>query len=57
MNIKLDHQSQKYIGEMIRRNRLYGSPSELINEAIASFYKQEKKRGFKWDCLFCERIR
>jgi len=42
MNIKLDRQSEKYIREMIRENRLYGSQSELINKAIASFYKQEK---------------
>ena len=47
MNIKLDRQSEKYVGEMIRRNRLYGSPSELVNKAIARFYKQEMKRGFK----------
>lgn len=47
MNIKLDRQSEKYIGEMIRRNRLYGSPSELVNKAIVSFYQQEKKCGFK----------
>ena len=47
MNIKLDRQSEKYIREMIRRNRLYGSPSELVNKAIVSFYKQEIKRGFK----------
>ena len=47
MNIKLDRQSETYIREMIRRNRLYGSPSELVNKAIASFYKQEMKRGFK----------
>jgi len=38
MNIKLDRQSEKYI----RENRLYGSQSELVNKAIASFYKQEK---------------
>ena len=57
MNIKLDRQSEKYIREMIRRNRLYGSPSELVNKAIAGFYEQEMKRRFKWDCLFCERIR
>ena len=42
MNIKLDRQSEKCIREMIRGNRLYGSPSELVNKAIASFYKQEK---------------
>ena len=42
MNIKLDRQSEKYIREMIRENCLYGSQSELINKAIASFYKQEK---------------
>ena len=42
MNIKLDRHSEKYIREMIRGNPLYGSPSELINKAIASFYKQEK---------------
>ena len=48
MNIKLDHQAEKYIREMIRRNRLYGSPFELVNKAIVSFYKQEMKRGFKW---------
>ena len=48
MNNKLDSQSEKYIREMIRRNRLYGSPSELVNKAVASFYKQEMKRGFKW---------
>ena len=47
MNIKLDRQSEKCIREMIRRNRLYGSPSELVNKAIASFYEQQKKRGFK----------
>jgi len=47
MNIKLDSQSEKYISEMIRRNRLYGSPSELINKAVARFYKQEMKCGFK----------
>ena len=39
MNIKLDRQSEKYIGEMIRRNRLYGSPSELVDKAIACFHK------------------
>ena len=48
MNIKLDRQTEKYIREMIRTNRLYGSPSELVNKAVASFYKQEMKRGFKW---------
>ena len=42
MNIKLDRQSETYIREMILRNRLYGSPSELVNKAIAGFYKQEK---------------
>ena len=42
MNIKLDRQSEAYIREMIRRNRLYGSPSELVNKAIVSFYRQEK---------------
>ena len=47
MNIKLDRQSEKCIGEMIRGNRLYGSPSELVNKAIASFYEQEMKRRFK----------
>ena len=47
MNIKLDRQSEKYIREMIRRNRLYGSPSELINKAIVSFYQLELRRGFK----------
>ena len=47
MNIKLDRQSEQYIREMIRRNRLYGSPSELVNKAITSFYKQEMKRGFR----------
>ena len=47
MNIKLDRQSEKYIREMIRRNRLYGSPSELVSKTIVSFYKQEMKRGFK----------
>jgi Arc/MetJ-type ribon-helix-helix transcriptional regulator len=47
MNIKLDRQSETYIREMIRRNRLYGSPSELVSKAIAGFYKQEKKSGFK----------
>ena len=47
MNIKTDRQSEKYIREMIRRNRLIGSPSELINKAIASFYKQGSRRGFK----------
>ena len=47
MNIRLDRQSEKHIREMIRRNRLYGSPSELVNKAIDSFYEQEMKRGFK----------
>ena len=47
MNIKLDSQSEKYIREMIRRNRLYGSPSELVNKAIVGFYWQEKSRQFK----------
>ena len=47
MNIKLDRQSETYIREMIRRNRLYGSPSELVSKAIAGFYKQEKKSRFK----------
>ena len=47
MNIKLDRHSEKYIREMIRGNRLYGSPSELVNKAIASFYQQESRRGFK----------
>jgi len=47
MNIKLDNQAEKCIREMIRRNRLYGSPSELVNKAVACFYKQEMKRGFK----------
>ena len=42
MNIKLDRQSEKCIREMIRGNRLNDSPSELVNKAIASFYKQEK---------------
>ena len=57
MNIKLDRQSEKYISEMIRKNRLYGSPSEVVNKAIVGFYQQEKKCGFKLGCLFCERIR
>ena len=47
MSIKLDRQSEKYIHEMIRRNRLYGTPSELVNKAIVNFYQQEMKRGFK----------
>ena len=47
MNIKLDRQSEKCIREMIRGNRLYGSPSDFVNKAIASFYKQEKKCRFK----------
>ena len=47
MNVKLDSQSEKYIREMIRRNRLYGSPLELVDKAIVSFYQQEKKCGFK----------
>ena len=47
MNIKLDRQSEKYISEMIRKNRLYGSPSEVVNKAIVGFYQQEKKCGFK----------
>ena len=47
MNIKLDRQSEKYIREMIRKNCLYGSPSELVGKIIVSFYKQEMKRGFK----------
>jgi len=47
MNIKLDNNSEKYIREMIRRNRLYGSPSELVNKAIACFYQQEKNRQFR----------
>ena len=47
MNIKLDRQSETYIREMIRRNRLYGMPTELVNKAIVSFYKQEMKRGFR----------
>ena len=47
MNIKPDHQSEKYIREVIRRNRLIGPPSELINKAIASFNKQGSRRGFK----------
>ena len=37
MNIKLDRQLEKFIREMIRRNRLYGSPSELVNKAIMTF--------------------
>lgn len=47
MNIKLDHQAEKYIREMIRRNRLYGSPVELVGKAVDLFYKNEKKCGFK----------
>ena len=47
MNIKLDSQSEKYIREMIRRNRICGSPSELVNKAIDSFYEQEKKFRFR----------
>jgi len=38
----VDDQQGFVVGVMIRRNRLYGSPSELVNKAIASFYKQEK---------------
>ena len=49
---KLDRQSEKYIREMIWRNRLYGSPLELLNKAIFSFYKQEKERGLKLTLLF-----
>ena len=47
MNIKIDHQSEKYIREMIRRNRLYESPSDLVNKAIDRFYEQEKKCRFR----------
>ena len=47
MNIKLDSQSEKYIREMIRRNRLYGSPVELVGKEVDLFYKNEKKCGFK----------
>ena len=39
MNVNLDRQSEEYIREMIRRNRLYGTPSEFASKVIASFYK------------------
>ena len=47
MNIKPDRQAEKCIREMISRNRLYGTPSELVNKAIIDFYRIEKKHGFK----------
>ena len=47
MNIKVDGQSEKCIREMVRRNRLYGSPVELVGKAVNLLYKNEKKCGFK----------
>ena len=56
MNIKSGRQSEKRMREMIRRNRLYGLPSEFVNKVIDSFNQQESRYGFKLDFLVCERV-
>ena len=54
MNIKLDGQSEKCIREMIRRNRLYRSPVELVGKAVNLFLRM--KRGVGLSKLLFRRV-
>jgi len=47
MNINLDKKSQALLKEMLRKNSRYGSEDIIVNEALATFYASEKKKGFR----------
>ena len=47
MNIKIDRANERYLREMVQKNSRYASIGSIVNEAVASFYEQEKKRRFK----------
>ena len=47
MKIDIDKQNERFMREMISKNSRYGSMSEIANEAIQTFYQNEKKRRFR----------
>ena len=47
MNIKIDRVNERYLREMLAKNSRYGSIESIVNEAVASFYKQERKHYFR----------
>ena len=47
MIIKIERLNERYLREMIQKNSRYGSMESIVNEAVALFYEQEKKRKFR----------
>jgi hypothetical protein len=47
MNIKIERVNERYLREMVSKNSRYGTMQDVVNEAVALFYEQEKKRKFK----------
>ena len=47
MNIKLERLNEIRLREMLRKNYRYESFESIVNEAISSFYVDERKRGFR----------
>ena len=47
MKINIDRMQERYLREMLSKNSRYGSLESIVNEAVTSFYEQEKKSRFK----------
>ena len=47
MNIKIERTNERFLREMVSKNSRYGSMQDVVNEAVALFYEQEKRRRFR----------
>ena len=47
MNIKIERNNISRLREMLQKNSRYESADKIINEALFSFYLNEKRRRFR----------